>query len=198
MPYVLPTPEPRRRWYNDVGEAQGTIARLLLAALSGGATGIPSLGKQPTQPTAQNPGQIQFPGGATTQTSPLEQAMMRQMGGAPTRTGEIVPYASGNQPGVTYKPPMRWGFGPDVDTQAKQQDIAYKQAQMQTFDPAYQANVLRMAQGLSPSPTATPGGSNQPAHYQDPSTGQLVMEYAGKKYRVTGINPEGKPLYEPL
>ena len=143
MPYVLPQPEAKRKWYNDMGEAQGMTARLLLAMLSGGASGVPSFGKQPTQPTAGNPGQIQFPSGAKTQTSPLEMAIMNQMGGAPSQQGGTVP--------VTYQPPTKWGFGPSANQQSTQADIAYKQAQTRSMTPEFQADVIRRAQGLLPS-----------------------------------------------
>lgn len=114
MPYVLPTPEPQRKWYNDYGELSGLTARLLLAALSGGASGVPSLGKQPTQPTTGNPGQIQFPGGQRTNTSPLEQAMIAQLGGVPTTQGQILPQGQG---GLDYRPPTKFGIGPSVNNQ---------------------------------------------------------------------------------
>ena len=152
MPYVLPQPEAKRKWYNDVGEAQGITARLLLAMLSGGASGVPSLGKQPTQPTAGNPGQIQFPSGVKTQTSPLEVAIMNQMGGAPSQQGGTVP--------VTYQPPTKWGFGPSVDRQSTQADITLKQNQAE-----YWKTLSGMTPGAtvsSPSPSPSPTPSSLP------------------------------------
>ena len=196
MPYILPTPEPRRRWYNDYGEAQGLTARLLLAMLSGGASGVPNLGKQPTTPTPGNPGQIQFPSGASTTTSPLEQAMMSQLGGAPTRQGTIVPQGQG---GVTYQSPTRWGFQPPIAQQLQQ--LKLQQAQQQ-LNPQSPLNQFLVAQSRDMNSQADQRNrQGQPADASASSASSFyhegdVLERSGKRYKIVGFDTDGMPLVE--
>lgn len=170
MPYVLPTPEPRQQWYNDYGEMQGLGTRLLLAMLSGGVSGLPTLGKQPTTPTAGNSGQIQFPSGARTNTSPLEQAMIQQLGGAPNRQGGTVP--------LTYQPPTKWGFVPNIDQQIKQANLQ----QTQALAPYYQAVTRQLTAPQQPSSVYQVGD---------------ILERGGKRYKIVGMDTDWMPLVEP-
>ena len=150
MPYVLPEPAAKRKWYNDYGEYQGIGARILLAMLSGGTSGVPGLGKQPTTPTTQNPGQIQFPSGAKTSTSPLELAMIQQMGGAPSSQGGTVP--------VSYQPPMQWGFTPNTDQALKQAQLQQTQAYSKYLS-SLTGTGLPGQMSPTPSTPQTPSGS---------------------------------------
>ena len=138
MPYTVPGVDPRLKWYQETGRTQGHLTKLLLEMFLGGK----SISAQPTSPTSSNPGQIQFPSGAQTQTSPLEMAMINQMGGAPSRQGGTVP--------VSYQAPTRFGFGPSLSNQSTQADIAYKQAQTKSMTPEFQAELIRRTQGLPP------------------------------------------------
>jgi hypothetical protein len=188
MPYVLPTPEPRRRWYNDYGEFQGLGARLLLAMLSGGTSELPRLGKSPTTPTASNPGQLQFPSGAKTNTSPLEQAMISQLGGVPTRQGSIVPL--GDQSGVTYKPPTRFGFGQSLDRQSTQADINLKNNQAE-----YWKSLVGMTQ--NPTPSTTPSSAPTPTPRPAPAITSPTLQklYQGAQSGNTAYMDAIRNLY---
>ena len=129
---VLPGGIPKRRWYNDVGELQGTLSRQFVDVIAQAllaSQGVPSFGKAPTTPTPRNPGQLQFPSGASTATSPGELDQIRAMGGIPSRQGTVAPI--GQQPGgIQYNPPTSFQWQPNLDRQAKLAAIQQAQANL--------------------------------------------------------------------
>lgn len=127
----------RPKWYEDVGYAQGSltraIAEMLLKQQMGGG-----IGQVPTSPTPRNPGQLTFPSGATTQTSPLEMAQLQQMGGVPSRQGQITPFGQPSLGGVSYTQPTRLGMRPDVEYQIRQAQLQKAQQDLDPNSPVNQ------------------------------------------------------------
>ena len=195
MPYVIPNqPNPNAEFVRELTKD------LLLAALT---KGISLVGKVPTAPTPGNMGQLQFPSGASTRISPTELSQLQARGTVPTRTGTPLPF--GGTGGASYQQPTRLGFGPDLTQQTAQADIDFKRQQTQSLRDAPRITWVQDATGnlvptfLPPEGAGGVGASPQPTHYPDPTTGQLIMELGGKKYKVTGIDPKtGQPLYDPL
>ena len=131
--------------WGDLGYMQGYQANkavdALLAALLGGQGG--GFGQVPTTPTPQRPGTLTFPSGATTPTSSLEMAQLQQMGGVPSRQGEIAPFGQPGtgQPstgGVQYTQPTRFGMRPDVDFQLRQAQLQKAQQDLDPNSPVNQ------------------------------------------------------------
>ena len=119
---------------------------------------------------------------------PPQQGRPQGMQGPNTASGQFYPQSQPNRP-VKIGP---FQTQPNYNNQLQQLQV---QKAQQDLDPNSPQNQLirQYTQSLSG------GGSQQPTHYQDPTTGQLVMDYGGKKYKVTGIDPQtGKPLYDPL
>ena len=142
-PTVLPGGIPQNRWYNDIGQIQGhgadLLMRALLASLTGGAGGG-GLGRVPAPITAQNPGTFNFPQGSS---SPLEQEQIHRLGGVPTQQGVMARSTQDAGPGgVTYAPPTRFGFKPNLMYQLNQ--LKLQEAQ-QSLDPNSLDNRLKQA-----------------------------------------------------
>lgn len=152
----------RPKWYSDLGYGYGnfqreTFDRLLSALLSQGMGG--GFGQVPTTPTPQNPGTLTFPSGATTRTSPLELAQIQQMGGVPSRQGDIVPFGSPSTGGVSYAPPTRLGIRPDVDYQIRQAQLQKAQQDLDPNSPVNQyMRSLTAANQPAPQPPTGEGG----------------------------------------
>ena len=173
----------RPSFWSDLGYGAGSLQRAILLALVGGGAGG-RIGQVPTQPTPKNPGQLTFPSGATTRTSPLEMAQIQQMGGVPTQQG-ITPLQPG---GVTYQQPTRWGMLPNLErpkSQAEieklQQDIALNKQLGGYYDAA--------AQSLNQPSTPTTKGFYQPGD---------ILERRGKRWKIVGLDTDGMPLVDPF
>jgi len=144
----------RPKWYEDTSYASGKLLHdILLAAISGGGGG--GIGQVPTAPTPSNPGQLTFPSGATTRTSPLEMAQLQQMGGVPSRQGQITPFGQPSTGGVSYTQPTRLGMRPDLDYQTKQAQL---QKAQQDLDPNSPVNQYIRSLTAANQPQRQPSG----------------------------------------
>src|SRR3990167_371025 len=150
----------RPKWYSDLGYGVGNYQRetadairdAILAAMTGGAY---KSGQVPTTPTPSNPSQLTFPSGATTRTSPLEMEQLQQMGGVPSRQGQIVPFGQPNTGGVSYTQPTRLGMRPDLDYQTKQAQL---QKAQQDLDPNSPVNQYIRSLTAANQPQRQPSG----------------------------------------
>lgn len=139
----------RPKWYSDLGYGGGALARaILLQQLQSGG----GIGQVPTSPTPGNPGQLTFPFGATTQTSPLEMAQLQQIGGVPSRQGQITPFGQPSLGGVSYTQPTRLGILPNLERQKTQAEIEKLQGdiQFQKQLPEIYKNIYGQGGGITP------------------------------------------------
>ena len=138
---ILPREIARPSAWGDFGYMQGHQADKLTSALLAMFTGgMYQGGQNPVQPTPQRPGQLQFPSGQSTNTSPDELAQIMARGGVPSRSGETVPFGTGAPNAVSYQPPTKWGIRPGPDFQLKQVQL---QKAQQELDPNSPNNVLQ-------------------------------------------------------
>ena len=126
-------------WFETFGSSglnsfSDLLAKALLQGMANGNGPFGQKTAVPTNPTTQNPGQLQFPSGASTPTSPLEMQQMQAMGGAPTNQG-IVPFGQPSQGGVQFQPPTRM-----VNTQKLINDLKIAQAQNDIQKSQYSMN----------------------------------------------------------
>ncbi len=180
MPIVTGTQQvspntPRPTFFDYYGQFGGASARMLLEAILRQQFSSPRI---PGQPTPQTPGNLTFPSGASTPTSPGEMSQIGARGGVPTTSGRVLPT---NQPGgVRYTPPPSLTLEQLQGLQAQQKmqqdaqmhpvDLAYKQAQASSLTPEFQANVLRrleaIANGQPAGPSTVPQGMPYPTSYR--------------------------------
>lgn len=86
------------------------------------------MSRVPVPPTPGQPGQLQFPGGMRTPTSPDELAQIQSMGGVPTTRGSVVPLRTGLGSGVRYQPPT---VHPDqLSAQLQQAQLQQSQSEL--------------------------------------------------------------------
>ena len=156
------------------GAGKNTRDALLIAlqAILGGGGG--GLGQVPTSPTPSNPGQLTFPSGAQTQTSPLEMAQIRQMGGVPTQQGGMTPLGPG---GVTYQAPTRTGLLPNLERQKTQADIDLLKSQAEYW------------KSVVPRPEATPQPSPDEPPMPLPEDDEALVK-AIKRMALDRNNPQ--------
>ena len=201
-------------WFGQaVGQNQRALLDVLIAAL-GGKSGS-GIGQVPTQPTPQNPGQLTFPSGASTPTSPLEMAQIRQMGGVPVRNdGRFAFNPSGAQGpgggntlfadtlrsfpnlagdilplgkgGVEYTQPTRWGMLPNLERQKTQAEIDKLQGDIALNQ---QLGGYYDAAGKNLNPPSKPQGFYQIGD---------VLERRGKRWKIVGLDTDGTPLVDPF
>ena len=159
MPTVIginqvPANIPHPKFWDYAGQLSGTSTRQITDALLAALT----LGQYQGQPTPGNPGKMTFPSGMSTPTSPMEQALIQQMGGVPTRnegvgpTQQMIPMGQG---GVTYQPPTTTGIKPTMDWQLKQAQL---QKAQQDLDPNSPMNQWLLSQ--IPKQDETGGGED--------------------------------------
>lgn len=164
MPTVIginqvPANIPRPTFWDYYGQFGGTAGRqvtdALLAVMTGGAYG----GVQ-TVPSPSNPGQLTFPSGATTPTSPQELFQLQAMGGVPSRQGDIIPFGNPATGGVQYTTPTRFGRLPNSQNPVLQSQAAYRD------------ELTRQARAAAapPAPAAPPPLPPQPSDGGSPFT----------------------------
>lgn len=177
MPYVLPTPQPETKWYNDVGDYAGLNLKVmkdfLLAALTGqmaqGSQNIPN----PGYGQQGSPG-TQFSQPQQGQLSPPQIPQQIKQGFVP-RT-QASPFAS-----------QRMINTQQLGTLKDLQSLQTQQAQTALMNKRASQPPLDLSSLMGSQ------GGNNTSIYQ---VGDII-DRDGKEYEVVGFDTDGTPLVEP-